>query len=162
MTGGIEPGERVTDAAMREVLEETGLGPDEIERFYDLDQVAPFYDEGVDAVVVSAVFAARVRPDAEPRASWEHDGLRWVPATEAPRLAIWPSYADSIRRVRDQLLDPELAPWFALDADGRRIARRPTEARAHRDGAGPWAIGRPPARLAGTTRRGCVRERTTA
>ena len=126
VTGGIEPGERVTDAAMREVLEETGLGPDEIERFYDLDQVAPFYDEGVDAVVVSAVFAARVRPDAEPRASWEHDGLRWVPATEAPRLAIWPSYADSIRRVRDQLLDPELAPWFALDPDGRRIARQPT------------------------------------
>ena len=106
-----------------------GWGPDEIERFYDLDQVAPFYDEGVDAVVVSAVFAARVRPDAEPRASWEHDGLRWVPAAEAPRLAIWPSYADSIRRVRDQLLDPELAPWFALDADGRRVARRPTEER---------------------------------
>jgi 8-oxo-dGTP pyrophosphatase MutT (NUDIX family) len=131
VTGGIEPGERVTDAAMREVLEETGLGPGEIERFYDLDQVAPFYDEGVDAVVVSAVFAARVRPDAEPRASWEHDGLRWVPATEAPRLAIWPSYADSIRRVRDQLLDSELAPWFALDADGRRIARRPTEEREH-------------------------------
>src|SRR6187200_874027 len=109
---------------MREVREETGLGPDEIEGFYDLDQVAPFYDEGVDAVVVSAVFAARVRPDAEPRASWEHDGLRWVPAIEAPRLAIWPSYAESIRRVREQLLDPGLAPWFALDAEGRRIARR--------------------------------------
>jgi 8-oxo-dGTP pyrophosphatase MutT (NUDIX family) len=128
VTGGIEPGERVTDAAMREVREETGLGPDEIERFYDLDQVAPFYDEGSDAVVVSAVFAARVRPDAEPRASWEHDGLRWVPATEAPRLAIWPSYADSIRRVRELLLDPELAPWFALDATGRRTARAPREA----------------------------------
>ena len=26
----------------------------------DLDQVAPFYDEGTDAVVVSAIFAARV------------------------------------------------------------------------------------------------------
>ena len=51
---------------MREVEEETGLGPDEIEAFYDLDQVAPFYDEGTDAVVVSAIFAARVRPDAEP------------------------------------------------------------------------------------------------
>ena len=127
VTGGVEPGERVTDAAMREVREETGLGPDEIEGFFDLDQVAPFYDEGADAVVVSAVFAARVRPDAQPQASWEHDGLRWVAATEAPRLAIWPSYADSIRRVREQLLDPDLAPWFALDADGRRMARRPTE-----------------------------------
>jgi 8-oxo-dGTP diphosphatase len=125
VTGGIEPGERVPAAAMREVAEETGLGPDEIEAWFDLDQVAPFYDEGTDAVVVSAIFGARVRPDAEPRASWEHDGLRWVPATEAPRLAIWPSYAESIRRVREQLLDPELERWFLLDAEGNRVARQP-------------------------------------
>jgi dihydroneopterin triphosphate diphosphatase len=126
VTGGIEPGERVPSAAMREVAEETGLGPEEIEAWFDLDQVAPFYDEGTDAVVVSAIFAARIRPDAQPRPSWEHDGLRWVPAADAPRLAIWPSYAESIRRVRDQLLDPEVARWFALDADGTRVARRPT------------------------------------
>jgi 8-oxo-dGTP pyrophosphatase MutT (NUDIX family) len=126
VTGGVEPGEFIPAAAMREVSEETGLGPDEIEAFYDLDQVAPFYDEGSDAVVVSAIFAARVRQDAEAHESWEHDGLRWVPAAEAPRLAIWPSYAESVRRVREQLLDPALEPWFRLDADGRRIARRPT------------------------------------
>jgi 8-oxo-dGTP pyrophosphatase MutT (NUDIX family) len=125
VTGGVEPGERIPAAAMREVLEETGLGPAEIERFYDLDHVAPFYDEGADAVVVSAIFAARVRHDAEPHASWEHDGLRWVSAVEAPRLAIWPSYAESIRRVRELLLDTGLERWFALDADGTRIARRP-------------------------------------
>jgi 8-oxo-dGTP pyrophosphatase MutT (NUDIX family) len=127
VTGGIEPEERVTDAVMREVLEETGLGPDEIERFYDLDQVAPFYDEGGDAVVVSAVFAARVRADAEPQASWEHDGMRWVPATDAPRLTVWPSYGESIRRVAEQLLDPEVEPWFALDPTGARIAHRPRD-----------------------------------
>jgi 8-oxo-dGTP pyrophosphatase MutT (NUDIX family) len=126
VTGGVEPGETVPAAAMREVAEETGLAHAEIEAFYDLDQVAPFYDEGTDAVVTSAIFAARVRPDAVPRESWEHDGLRWVPAAEAPGLAIWPSYAESVRRVREQLLDPEVARWFLLDADGRRVARRPT------------------------------------
>jgi 8-oxo-dGTP pyrophosphatase MutT (NUDIX family) len=126
VTGGIERDETVPAAAMREVREETGLGPAEIEAFYDLDQVAPFYDEGPDGVVVSAIFAARARPDAVARVSPEHDGLRWVPAGEAPALAVWPSYAESVRRVRDILLDPALEPWFRLDADGRRVARRPT------------------------------------
>ena len=127
VTGGIEPGERVPEAAMREVEEETGFGPPQVEAYYDLDQVAPFYDEGADAVVVSAIFAARVRADAVARPSREHDGLRWVAAADAPRLAIWPSYEESVRRVRDQLLNPELARWFALDHDGRRLARRPLE-----------------------------------
>jgi 8-oxo-dGTP pyrophosphatase MutT (NUDIX family) len=126
VTGGVEPGERVPAAAMREVEEETGLGPADVEAFYDLDQVAPFYDEGADAVVTSAIFAARVRPGVEPRVSWEHDGIRWVGAVDAPRLAIWPSYGESVRRVTELLLDPVLEPWFRLDADGRRIARRPT------------------------------------
>jgi 8-oxo-dGTP pyrophosphatase MutT (NUDIX family) len=125
VTGGIEPGERVPVAAFREVEEETGLGPADVEAFYDLDQVAPFYDEGTDAIVISAIFAARARPGATPRASHEHDGMRWVPADEAAALTVWPSYVESIRRVRDALLNPDLAPWFRLDESGRRIARRP-------------------------------------
>jgi 8-oxo-dGTP pyrophosphatase MutT (NUDIX family) len=125
VTGGVEPGERVAAAAIREVAEETGLAAEAVEAWYDLDQVAPFYDEGADAVVVSAIFAVRVRPEAGPRVSHEHDGLRWVPAAEAPSLAVWPSYAESVRRIRDQLLDPAVARWFELDREGRRIARRP-------------------------------------
>jgi 8-oxo-dGTP diphosphatase len=125
VTGGLEPGERAPAAALREVDEETGLGSADVEAFFDLDQAEPFYDEGSDAVVVSAIFAARVRPDAEPHVSDEHDALRWVAAGEAPSLAIWPSYEESVRRVRDLLLAPDLARWFLLDADGGRVARRP-------------------------------------
>jgi 8-oxo-dGTP pyrophosphatase MutT (NUDIX family) len=125
VTGAIEPGERVPHAALREVREETGFGRDEVIAAFDLDQVGPFYDEGSDAVLVAAIFAARVRPEAVVRPSAEHDAMRWVPASEAPALAIWPSYGESVRRIRDLLLDPNLAAWFELDADGWRRARRP-------------------------------------
>jgi 8-oxo-dGTP pyrophosphatase MutT (NUDIX family) len=78
VTGAPEPGERIPSTALREVIEETGIGPTDIEAFYDLDMVSSFYDEGPDAIVNGAVFALRVRPDAEPRLSHEHDDLRWV------------------------------------------------------------------------------------
>jgi dATP pyrophosphohydrolase len=123
VTGGIDPGERVPLAALREVAEETSFGRDEIEAFYDLDQIASFYDQGTDAIVSSAIFAARVRPDAAPALSAEHDAARWVSPEQARRLAIWPTYAESIARIRERLLDPVLATWFEVSFEGDRLRR---------------------------------------
>ena len=123
VTGGLDASERAPLAALREVREETGFGGATIEGFYDLDMVSTFYDEGPDAIVTGAVFALRVRSDAEPRLSREHDALRWAAVDEARLLAAWPSYAESMDRVRGCLLEPERARWFALDIQGRRLAR---------------------------------------
>jgi len=123
VTGGLQAGETVPDCALREVHEEVGLGADDIVGFYDLDQATHFYDEGADAIVAGVIFAVRVRPDARPRLSHEHDDLRWVTIDEAERLAVWPSYRESISRIVANLLDAEIARWFQLDADGRRKAR---------------------------------------
>jgi 8-oxo-dGTP pyrophosphatase MutT (NUDIX family) len=123
VTGGVEPGERIPLTALREVREETGFGNAEIEGFYDLDQVTHFFDEGPDAIVTGAIFAIRARPDAEPILSHEHDGFRWAGREEALRLVVWPSYRDTIDRILGTLLDPELAGWFRMDLEGRRLAR---------------------------------------
>jgi hypothetical protein len=39
---------------------------------------------------------------------------------EAHREVIWPGYRTAIERIRDDLSDPERAPWFELTLDGDR------------------------------------------
>lgn len=123
VSGSLEPDERIALGALRELFEETGIGRDAIEAFYDLDQVNQFHEPSVDAVLSSAVFAVRVRPEVEPARSVEHDDHRWVGLADAVRLAVWPAYRESLRRIEEFLLDPDSAPWFELGLDGeRRIA----------------------------------------
>ena len=109
--------------ALRELAEETGFGPTEIEAFYDLDLVNQFHEPSMDGVVTAAVFAVWLRPDAEPRLSHEHDDARWMPVDEAHREVVWPGYRTAIERIRDDLSDADRAPWFQLTLDGDRQAR---------------------------------------
>jgi 8-oxo-dGTP pyrophosphatase MutT (NUDIX family) len=122
VSGSLEPGERVALGALREVAEETGFGPADIEAFYDLDLVNQFHEPSVDGIVTSAVFAARVRPDAEPVLSHEHDGAMWLSIDEAHGSVIWPGYRTAIERIRDDLSEPERAAWFELTLDGLRAS----------------------------------------
>jgi 8-oxo-dGTP pyrophosphatase MutT (NUDIX family) len=120
VSGSLEPGESVTQGALRELLEETGFGAAQIEGFFDLDQVNQFHEPSVRAIVTSAIFAVRVGAEAEPTLSHEHDSMRWVSPAEALELVIWPAYRESIRRIAENLLDAERAIWFELTLDGRR------------------------------------------
>jgi 8-oxo-dGTP pyrophosphatase MutT (NUDIX family) len=121
VSGSLEAGERVAAGALRELAEETGFGEGDLEAFYDLDQVNQFHEPSVDAVVSAAVFAVRVRPDAEPVLSHEHDTGRWVTPAEALEIIVWPAYRESIGRIQRDLLDPLREPWFRLRSDGRRM-----------------------------------------
>jgi len=122
VSGSLEPGERVTAGALREVAEETGLSGDALLDFFDLDLVNQFHEPSADAVMTAAVFAVRVAADAQPRLSHEHDGARWLALDAAHREVVWPGYRTAIERIRDDLSDPERANWFALTLDGRRAS----------------------------------------
>ena len=123
VSGSVEPGDRIAVEALRELREETGFGPDEIDAFYDLDLVNQFHEPSYDAIVTAAVFAVRIRNGAEPQLSHEHDGVRWVPIEDAHAEVIWPGYRTAIERIRDDLDDPERAAWFELTLDGDRRPR---------------------------------------
>ena len=122
VTGRIEQGERVSLAALRELEEETGIGPDAIAAFYDLDLVSHFHWAPADAVLAEVVFAVRVAPDVEPVLSHEHDDRRWVSPIEAVRMSVWPSYREAVERVATVLTDEQRAPWFETSLRGERIA----------------------------------------
>ena len=123
VSGSLEPGERIALGALRELAEETGFGPTEIQALYDLDLVNQFHEPSMDGVVTAAVFAVWLRPDAEPTLSHEHDAARWMPVEQAHREVIWPGYRTAIERIRDDLSDPERAPWFELTLQGDRKPR---------------------------------------
>ena len=123
VSGSLEPGERIAAGALRELAEETGFGPSDIEAFYDLDLVNQFHEPSLDGIVTAAVFAVRLPADAEPTLSHEHDGARWLPVDVAHAEVIWPGYRTAIERIRDDLVDPERAVWFELTLDGDRRPR---------------------------------------
>jgi 8-oxo-dGTP pyrophosphatase MutT (NUDIX family) len=123
VSGSLEDDDRVAVGALRELREETGLGPDDIDAFYDLDLVNQFHEPSYDAVVTAAVFAVRVRPDSEPTLSHEHDAARWLPVDDAHAQVVWPGYRTAIERIRDDLSDSDRASWFELTPEGDRVPR---------------------------------------
>jgi 8-oxo-dGTP pyrophosphatase MutT (NUDIX family) len=85
--GHIEPEETPTEAARRELAEETGLAP---ERLYNLSRVEAFYQHRKDEIALVPVFAAFVAADAVVRTGEEHDRHEWLPPAEAARRFAWP------------------------------------------------------------------------
>jgi 8-oxo-dGTP pyrophosphatase MutT (NUDIX family) len=114
VTGKLELGERIADAALREVAEETGLGPSDLEAFYETDLVNWFHEASLDALLCESVFAARVRPAAAVRISHEHDGDRWVDVATAKSLVTWPAYERAIDTIVWLLANPDKAAAFRL------------------------------------------------
>ena len=123
VSGSLEADETPVEGALRELQEETGFEASQIAGFFDLDQVNQFHEPSVRAIVTSAVFAARVGAADEPALSHEHDAMRWVSPAEALELAIWPAYRESIRRIVENLIDPERSVWFELTLEGERARR---------------------------------------
>ena len=121
VSGKIEDGERIVDAALREVREETGIQGAAIEGLYSLDFVASFLWDPSDAVMTSVYFALRAGADVEPVLSHEHDDHRWLSIADAMSASVWPAYREGIERVRACVLDPGRATWFAIPLDPRVV-----------------------------------------
>ncbi len=110
--GGVEDGERATDAARRELREETGLTAS---AFYTAGELDAFYDPVRDRIVHVPFFVARV--EAEPAIVLEddvHDEHRWVAFAEAEALLTFSSQRRVLDEVRRAFVAREPDPWRAI------------------------------------------------
>ncbi|HEY8238369.1 MAG TPA: NUDIX domain-containing protein [Candidatus Limnocylindrales bacterium] len=114
VTGRLEAGETIVAGALREVAEETGMGPAAIEALFETDIVNWFHEVAVDGLMSEAVFAARLRLDAAITISDEHDDLRWLTPAEAHELVTWPSYHRAIEQLEWLVANPDRAAVYRL------------------------------------------------
>jgi 8-oxo-dGTP pyrophosphatase MutT (NUDIX family) len=104
--GRLEPGERPTEGALREVREETGLP---VARLYSIG-VSPFYLPGPDTLQLATVFAAVVPEAVPPVLGPEHDQARWCAPVTALRLLAWPREHEAVRHALHLLRTGDAGP----------------------------------------------------
>lgn len=101
VSGGIEPGEKAYEAALREVMEETGFKPLGL---YNTPLTNTFYFFTNDSVNLSPVFAAEVDPDEKVKLSDEHKDFRWLVKEEAISLLVWPGQKNAIDIINEYIV----------------------------------------------------------
>ncbi|MBI5288112.1 MAG: NUDIX domain-containing protein [Chloroflexi bacterium] len=94
--GMIDEGEKAYDAAWRETVEETGLGP---ERFFKTDYIEVFYSEFTDAVHLVPAFAAFVTGAPGVTLSEEHTAYEWCSLDDACERFEFPSQRNAIQTI---------------------------------------------------------------
>ncbi len=102
VSGGIEPGEKAYEAALREIGEEIGLTP---EKLFNTPLTNTFYFFTNDTVNVSPVFAAEVDTADQVKLSPEHQEYRWLKKEEAMSLLVWPGQKKAVEMVCEFIIN---------------------------------------------------------
>ena len=101
VAGKIEKGETSSEAAIRELKEETGLSPLNI---FVADHVSKFYETHGDRINLVPVFGIEV--DSENVIlSEEHISYKWVDIDEAIETLVWNGQKKGIETVNDMVIN---------------------------------------------------------
>lgn len=103
VTGGLEEGEDFTEAARRELAEETGFIPSLLEKteysysFPKDDKWKAIYPQGVNEIV-EHMFIAFIDGNTEPTLSHEHDTFAWCSVEQALGKLKYPGNIEGLKR----------------------------------------------------------------
>lgn len=88
MVGGkVEEGEKIWEAGLRELKEETGVAPD---LYWTVPSVNHFYNKNRDTVELIPAFAAQVSEGAAISLNKEHIEYKWIEFEEVVNFILWP------------------------------------------------------------------------
>lgn len=101
ITGSIEENEKAADAAVRELLEETGLKPKSL---WVVPYVLSFYNADWDSVNLCPFFAAEIQDSRSVQISDEHDDFGWFTYDEAIHKLELPIWKEGLRIVNEYIV----------------------------------------------------------
>ena len=108
--GGVEVGENILEAAIREIHEETGLR--ELHLLGKLDVLERLsYQRHIWLVIHYFLFITE-QLDGTPTDSQWHSGMWWHPISNLPEF-LWPEQRDLIRRHQQEIIDQALAHSYS-------------------------------------------------
>ena len=101
VAGKIEGNETASEAAIRELREETGLEP---VRMFVADHVSRFYESYQDRINLVPVFGIEV-DSVEVKLSKEHVDYKWVDIYEALDTLVWRGQKEGIQTIYDMVMN---------------------------------------------------------
>ena len=111
VTGCIEAGETGWAAALREVMEETGIQP---LRLYSADFCDFFYDAGSNSVEAVPMFLVTVAASSEVLLNSENTEFCWVDLADAANMVPFLGHRVALREIRHDFIENVPMPWTMI------------------------------------------------
>lgn len=111
VAGSLEGSETAWQAALREMLEETGLRPD---RLYSGDICEQFYEPKRECITIFPIFVAFVPKDCTVVLNHEHSAYRWVSFSKAREMVSFSGQRRSLLEIEAEFVHRMPSPHLEI------------------------------------------------